>query len=296
MIIKKRDSRKDDIKKLEKLLSSYNLSAKQKFLIEREIYTIKKGEAGEKDSSYYIDFYYGDSKNWTVIHDLRIEFNGKVAQIDHILINRFFDIYVLESKNYNYNLRITELGEFEIKYKNNYIGISSPIEQNKRHIDLLSKFIEAKNILPKRVGINIQPRFFNYILISPKAIIRRPKSKKFNFSNVIKADMLPSVIMKNSEEINTLDVFKSILKISSFSTVEKFAKELIAYHKPAKIDWIKKFGIKNTKKYYCFKCGVTISEKEAKFCWNNRNKFKGKAFCFKCQKELSKNLASATAI
>jgi len=285
MIIKDRDSKKRDIRELEKLLSSYNLSPKQRFLIEREIYAIKRGESGEEDSAYYINFYYGDSKNWAVIHDLRIEFNGKAAQIDHILINRFFDIYVLESKNYRYGLRITESGEFEVKYKNYYIGIPSPIEQNKRHIELLSKFIKAQNLLPKRLGIRIQPRFFNYVLVSPKAIIRRSKSKKFDFSNVIKADMLTTIIEKNNEEMDTLDTFKYVLKISSFSMVEEFAKKLVAYHKPITIDWIKRFGIKDVKRYFCFKCGAMISDKEAKFCWNNKKKFKGKAFCFKCQKE-----------
>ncbi|OAQ19745.1 hypothetical protein [Thermosulfurimonas dismutans] len=55
MIIKDRDSRERDIKELKKLLSSYNLSPKQKFLIEREIYAIKRGDSGEDDSAYYIE-------------------------------------------------------------------------------------------------------------------------------------------------------------------------------------------------------------------------------------------------
>ncbi|OAQ19799.1 NERD domain protein [Thermosulfurimonas dismutans] len=192
----------------------------------------------------------------------------------------------MESKNYRYGLRITESGEFEVKYKNYYIGIPSPIEQNKRHIALLSKFIEAHDLLPKRLGITIKPRFLNYVLVSPKAIIRRPRSKKFDFSNVIKADMLTTIIEKNVEELDVLNTFKCALKISSFSLVEEFAKKLAGFHKPITIDWKKKFGIKDVKKYFCFKCGANISEKEAKFCWNNKKRFKGKAFCFKCQKEI----------
>jgi hypothetical protein len=45
-----------------------------------------------------------------VIHDLRIEHRGRVAQIDHLLINRVLDIFVLESKNYYYGVKISEEG------------------------------------------------------------------------------------------------------------------------------------------------------------------------------------------
>ncbi|PKN12574.1 MAG: hypothetical protein CVU69_05935 [Deltaproteobacteria bacterium HGW-Deltaproteobacteria-4] len=53
-----------------------------------------------QNSAYYLDFNYKDSQNWAANHDLRIEHRGRVAQIDHLLINRLLDIFVLESKNY----------------------------------------------------------------------------------------------------------------------------------------------------------------------------------------------------
>ena len=135
MIIKKMDSKQGEIVELEKLLKD-KLTPYQRFLIERELKAIRSGVYGERDSAYYIDFYFGDSKNWAVIHDLRLEHKGQVAQIDHLLINRFFDVYVLESKNYSYKLKITPEGEFQVYYGKEYIGIPSPIEQNKRHIYL----------------------------------------------------------------------------------------------------------------------------------------------------------------
>ena len=50
--------------------------------MEREMKTIRAGVSGEKDSAYYIDFYFRNSKNWAVIHDLRLEHRGQVVQID----------------------------------------------------------------------------------------------------------------------------------------------------------------------------------------------------------------------
>ena len=290
MILKERDSRTKDIAQLTELLSLTSTN-RQKVLIERKIDSIKKGESGEDDSAYYINFYFGDSKRWIVIHDLRIEFGGKTAQIDHLLINRLFDIYILESKNYRYGIKITTNGEFEAYYRERYIGIPSPIEQNRRHITLLSELIKKTDLLPKRLAVPIRPRFFNYILVSPKAIIKRPSLKKFDSSSVIKADTLKSVINENADTIDGISALSSIVKLSSFSTVEKFGRKLVALHRPATINWRKKYGIgpderrKPKKGYYCAGCRAPISAKEAKFCWNNKSRFKGKAFCYKCQKQ-----------
>jgi restriction system protein len=38
-----------------------------------------------------------------------------------------------------------------------------------------------------------------------------------------------------------------------------------------------------TKSYYCFKCKKSISERTAKFCWDNKKRFGGKAYCLDCQ-------------
>jgi len=291
MLLKKQDSKENDIKELKALLN-LNLSQQQRFLIEREIYSIKTGKSNEEDSAYYINFYYKDSKNWVVIHDLRIELNGQSAQIDHILINRFFDIYVLESKNYRYGIKITEMGEFEAFYHGQYIGIPSPIEQNKRHIKLLSQLIEYYDLMPKRLQIKIKPKFFNYVIVSPKSIIKRPPNSKFDSSNIIKADTLNATIEKLIDDTKIIDAFTALGKMSSLDNVIEFGKSLISFHKPLNINWKKKFGIleKNLetpdKKYFCAKCKKKISYAEAKFCWNNKSKFKGKAYCYQCQKTI----------
>jgi hypothetical protein len=216
-------------------------------LIERELKAIRSGVYGERDSAYYIDFYFGDSKNWAVIHDLRLEHKGQVAQIDHLLINRFFDVYVLESKNYSYKLKITPEGEFQVYYGKEYIGIPSPIEQNKRHIHLLDLFLKSHNILPKRIGVSIRPRFKNLILVSPKSIITRPPDKKFDTSCVIKVDTLRTRIDREVDKWHPLTNFTTISKYCSSSTLVRTAKRLAAFHRPQRVDYRAKFGLRAQK-------------------------------------------------
>lgn len=243
MIIKRMDSKHEEIGKLEILLKG-KLTPYQRFLIERELKSMRSGVHGEEDSAYYIDFYFGDSKNWVVIHDIRLEHKGQVAQIDHLLMNRFFDMYVLETKNYSYKLKISPEGEFQVYYGKEYMGIPSPIEQNKRHIHLLDLFLKSHNILPKRMGISIRPRFKNIILVSPKCLIIRPPENKFDTSPVIKADTLRTRIDREVDKgKNPLVDLATLSKICSPSTLESTARRLVAHHKPLRVDFRRSFGL-----------------------------------------------------
>jgi hypothetical protein len=302
MLLKERDLKDNNIKELSDLLDLKSISYNQRFFIEREISNIKKGEKGEDNSAYHINFYYQNSKNYIVIHDLRIEYKGQSIQIDHLLINRLFEIYVVESKNYSYNVIINDHGEFAIKYKNGYIGIDSPIEQTNRHIHLLKKFIKENKLTPKRLGIPITPSFHNYVLFNNKASIQR--SKKFDSSIVIKADMLATKIDESIDKMKVTESFSKVAKISSMETIEKFAKDLLSYHKPSNPNYRAKFGIadhdfkiefegqsqneikveEKNNSYYCFNCKKPVTNRVATFCWSNPSKFNKKVYCYDCQK------------
>jgi hypothetical protein len=159
-------------------------------------------------------------------------------------MNRLFDIYVLESKNYSYKLRITPEGEFQAYYGKEYIGIPSPIEQNKRHIHVLNLFLKHRDMLPKRMGISIRPRFKSLILVSPKSIISRPLEKRFDTSFVIKADALRTRIDQEVDKWrNTLPNLATLGKLSSSSTLMQTARILVGFHKPKKTDFKARFGL-----------------------------------------------------
>ena len=56
---------------------------------------------------------FGTPPNWIVLHDLRLTGGTDVVQIDHLLINRVMEFFILETKRFQgKTLRITEEGEF----------------------------------------------------------------------------------------------------------------------------------------------------------------------------------------
>lgn len=110
MIIKNADDKSCHVQQLEDLLTI--ATSEQKIKITQELRNLRAGIKGEQEAAYLIDFDLGKSQNTLVIHDLRLEIGGRIAQIDHLLINRTLNVFVLETKHFHAGLKITEEGEF----------------------------------------------------------------------------------------------------------------------------------------------------------------------------------------
>lgn len=230
MLIKQSDDYSALLSRLEREAAG---SGRHAQLATTELRRRKAGIKGERDSAYLIDFDFGKSPNWAVIHDLRLVHDGRVAQIDHLLINRWMDVYVLETKHFHSGIKITEEGEFLRwnDYRKIYEGMPSPLEQNDRHILVLRNAM-ATVTLPTRLGFSIPPSFQQFVLVAPSARIDRPK--RFDTSRVIKADQLRKAIWRDVDNENALlGMLRTAAKLVSSETVEFVARQLAAMHQPA---------------------------------------------------------------
>ncbi len=229
MLIKAADDQSALLDDLERRAAGNGADAKQ---ATRELRIRRAGIKGERDSAYLIDFHFADAPNWAVIHDLRIEHGNRVAQIDHLLINRWLDFYVLESKHFHAGIKITEDGEFLQwnAFQKRFEGMASPLEQNERHIEVLKDAV-SRIELPVRLGVRIPPSFHSLVLVAAKARIDRPR--KFDTGRVIKADQLKKRIWKDiDEESPLLGLLRTAAKIVSRETLEGVARQLAALHRP----------------------------------------------------------------
>lgn len=242
MIIKNKDDSQDQIDYLSDLLER-DFSDKKKSLIERELKCLYSGKKGEDSSAYYLDFDFKKMKNWVVIHDLRLEHDGDVAQIDHLIIGRMMDVYVLESKNFNYGVSISDEGDFSYFYKNRPFPIPSPIAQNERHIKLLDRFLTDNELLPKRLGITIKPKYRNIILVSPSSRLTKPKKGLYDCSSVMKGDKFLERFKKDLTADSTIESVVGISKVISQDNLKLFAEKLALHHQPITINYKAKFGL-----------------------------------------------------
>jgi hypothetical protein len=259
-----------------------------------------------------------------VLHDLRLQCDGRVAQIDHLLVNRFLEIYVCESKRFSEGVAINEQGEFAAFFGSKPYGVASPLEQNRRHMAVLEAVFETGQVAPPtRLGFSIKPSLHGLVLVSKTARISRPKAKIEGIDMVIKNDQLKARIDRDIDKDNNI---LGAAKIVGQDTLEEFARRLAAAHEPIKFDWAGKFGLPATaptpvapvkpaaeaapvatavpaatsrseaagtpeaaderkrSKLSCATCGTVVAYNVAKFCWFNKPRFGGKVFCMECQK------------
>ncbi|SDY89922.1 Nuclease-related domain-containing protein [Lysobacter sp. yr284] len=229
MLIKTKDDDSALLKDLELRANGAGPAAKQ---AATELRIRQAGLKGERESAYLIDFHFERSPNWAVIHDLRLEQGGRVAQIDHLLINRRLEIYVLETKHFHAGFKITDDGEFLRwnAFRKTYEGMASPLEQNERHIAVLRDAVDSIE-WPQRMGLRIAPVFHSLVLVAPTARIDRPKH--FDSSRVIKADLLRKQIDKDFAADGALmGLLKTTAKLVSGDTVAGVARQLVAMHRP----------------------------------------------------------------
>lgn len=307
VLIKNIDERSNDIGVLDALLQRTDISSKTRGQIARELNFIKAGVRGERETAYELKSY-ETSANWAVIHDVRFEYEGAVAQIDHILINRLLEFYVLESKHFSEGVAINDHGEFTMFFGGKPIGIPSPIEQNKRHISVLKKIIREKVALPSRIGVELRPSFYGYVVVSKRARIGRPRCKIDGVDSVVKADQIASILEAGVNDDSLLGGVFKLSKLVSSETLKELAANVASLHKPKDYDWEAKFSInekssnfplenggistedaavnsgESKRRLICFACEKKVSFTVAKFCWNHSAKFGGNAYCMDCQK------------
>lgn len=294
MILKTKDSLAPQLGELERLLSSTTVPELRK-RIAQEISIRRAGAKGEQEAAYHIDFGWKSGQNSVVLHDLRLKHEGRVAQIDHLILFRSLECHVLESIGFASEVRITETGEWETKARSGWMGIPSPVEQNRRHIEVLRAYIHDHHLTPRRLGIALPITFHNWVLVAPGCQIRREGP---DLDHVVKMDQFETRFKERLDNAGVAWVVSRLPKMVSLETVLRVAHGLLAAHQPAKFNFAARFGLPPPLPVraatppglsvepcpkHCQNCGLSIDEKVVAFCRLNARKFSSRVVCQRCQ-------------
>lgn len=309
MLIKSPDDHSKRLRLLEELKKSDRLDDHQKDWLRNEYYRLKPGLAGERDAAHYLDLSISHGQNHAVLHDLRLEADGLVAQIDHLVVNRFLMFFLLETKTYSGSLHINEHGEFMVEYANERrYGIPSPLEQSRRHETVLRKVLDQFGITG-RAGTT--PTFVHVVMVHPKAIIERPPADKFDTSMIIKADQFRTWQLKYLDAMGTGTFLAKSLNLRGRDTVKEWGELLKSAHCATNPLVLPEFMKPNTARQappvpltvtiptqsmpiasvvtaqkadssrpVCANCGKTLTPKVAKFCQEKAGWFGGHLYCY----------------
>lgn len=313
MLIKSPDDKKKRLRLLEELRASDRLDERQKDWLRNEYRRLAPGTTGERDAAHYLDMSFSESKNHAVLHDLRLEANGQIAQIDHLIVNRMLYFYLLETKTYSGSLHINEQGEFMVEYSGERRwGIESPLEQSRRHETVLKKVLERLKITGRAGTV---PTFIHVVMVHPKAIIHRPPVEKFDTSMVIKADQFATWHAKFVDKLGVATMLPGMVNLRGRGTVKEWGEQLKGEHRPTNPLELPDFmrpkvmvpaaphtppnaapedplwaeapkmqplpvSARNDAKPVCSTCGKTLTPKVAKFCLDKAEWFGGKLYCY----------------
>ena len=155
----------DDLKQL----PNYNKNRN----ILKDIKLLEMGLQGEKEIEFELK---NANIGMYVLHDITIQYNDLVAQIDYVIITKGFT-YLVECKNLIGNITVDNKGEFRREYEingNKYKeAIYSPYTQAVRHKDVLKKKWLDKN---NKLIIALKESSFDNLWYKPLVVLSNSKS------------------------------------------------------------------------------------------------------------------------
>ena len=204
---------------------------------------IRAGAADERDAAYEIEFHYAANPDLMTMHDLRLEVDGRVAQIDHLLIDRLVGIWICESKHFAEGVAVDDFGEWTGFYRRRPYGIGSPIEQNRKHAMVLADVFGKGPVKPPaRLGW-IEPTIRVWSLYQrceDLAAEDRGRSGQDQWTG--QRDQGRSDEGTSDKDLDSKGVM-AFRRLISQGEVERLARELAARHRPIAIDWAARFGL-----------------------------------------------------
>lgn len=287
MKVKSPDSKQRHIDALKQLLTRTDLTPAQRDRIENEIRTTGAGIAAEERTVWEIEFHLGKSQDFMTLHDLRLEIGTRVAQIDHLIITRFFDFWVCDSKAYSEGVEINDDGDWVWYHDGQPRRMESPLTQIDRHISALRDSLEASIIRrPTLLGIHRDPTFNGVVVFSNKTIIKRPKDRTRvpGLERVMNLDRLITTLNAAVAERAAHEGGKTV----TAQRIETVAKQLAAAHRPTEPNFLARFGIQDAptsagSRRRCSSCGTSVSMKVVAYCRDNAAAFEGRLLCPPCQ-------------
>lgn len=194
--------------------------------VEDDLAKLQAGWRGEQNFSYYLDMRNED--NVRIFYDLRLTLEQYVFQIDALFLTNTF-ASIMEVKNYSGTLQFDPGGERMIRLNGDRReGFSNPVTQVKRHGEMLSKWLAARN-LP-------HPPLESLVIIAyASTMVACPGNIREISEKIIHAELVTS-------RIDTLTKKYSHDRQDS-QMMTQVEQALLQEHTDPPIDVLKKFGI-----------------------------------------------------
>jgi len=202
----------------------------------------KAGEEAKKQMAFYLQRAFRKRDDCFVINDLRVIYDGDVAQIDHLVVSPF-GLFIIESKSVHGTISINQHGDWKRSYNNEVTGIPSPVLQGQEQGRILKEQLRenAEQVLGKILFGKLQKGFRYcpvcvYVAISDSGIIERG----MDVPELLKADVVSGTIAKQIDEFASKANLLSPKNLLSTDVIWEMTKDeakataefLVSQHQP----------------------------------------------------------------
>lgn len=155
---------------------------------------MKAGHQQEKDVAFYLRREFADDPSILIINDLRIEYNGERAQIDHLVVHAY-GLVVIESKSIYGEVKVNGHGEWSRSYRGEWYGMPSPVRQAELQGALLKNLLRdnVEKFLDRFLGLQTQiggRDWRTLCAVSSSAILHRDGMPQEITDRVVKSEFV----------------------------------------------------------------------------------------------------------
>lgn len=231
IFVKEFSETNQQLEQLNKLSQQLKNGPKMEYVL-RDIMLLKQGIEGERNVYYELKNSFVPS---LCLHDIRLDYEGQIAQFDFIIITPRF-LCVLETKKLSGNISINSDGDFirtitdKLGRDLRHEGIYSPISQNDRHIKIL------KDILVKEKVLETMPYRSLVVMANPKTIINKDKCPEHIQQSLVRHDQIVNYLEKITKELTN----EKYLMEKYMWKVANYLKE---NDKPLNVNYLDKYNL-----------------------------------------------------
>lgn len=183
----------------------------------------RAGRKAEEQMAHYLLRFFSKSESVDVLNGVRIELDGEIAQMDHMVLHPF-GILIVESKSVAGSVQIKDDGQWirwnVINDQKKASGMRSPITQAQMQSALLKDLL-TERVKNKAALDNV--RFDVIVAISDNGTIQWPSTGPL--AEVCKADQVPGKIQS---QMQSLQVVPPVLNAENRKRIADF---LVKMHK-----------------------------------------------------------------
>lgn len=202
---------------------------KEKDAVASQDVRVSAGSNHEMDVAYYLRREFAETPDILVLNDIRVEHAGEKAQIDHLILHPK-GFLVIESKSICGELKVNAEGEWSRSYKEQWMGIPSPIRQAEIQRALLrdwlnvnrERFFDKLPVIGRTLGI-VGFDWQVLCAVSSNAILHRESMPKDISEQVIKAEFIAVKVKEITAGSGFLNAFVTSKPIYSQKALDQLA-------------------------------------------------------------------------